>query len=163
MSLQDVSDATGLSTSFLSAVERGNSDIALSRLAKLAAVFGHDVGSLLGSSVRKSQPAFTRDSDRIAVDRGKGIEYEVIRVPGTPFELVQVTFSPFASFSEALAHEGVDIALVQDGELILVYDTVEYTLRAGDCVTWPAGYLHKLRNDKAEPARLLFIVTEALY
>src|SRR6478609_6292080 len=46
-SLRDVAERSGLSASFLGAVERGESDIALERLARLAAIFDHDVGSFL--------------------------------------------------------------------------------------------------------------------
>src|SRR5579883_1658123 len=50
LSLRQVADLSGLSVSFLRAVERGESDISLGRLARVARIFGHDVGSFLGYS-----------------------------------------------------------------------------------------------------------------
>src|ERR1700727_1378135 len=68
MSLKDVADRSGLSVSFLSAIERGQSDISLGRLNRLAEVFGHDIGSLLGYTAQRSTPQFLQDRDRVGGD-----------------------------------------------------------------------------------------------
>lgn len=163
MSLQDTADATGLSPSFLSALERGKSDIALKRLARLAHAFGHDVGSLLGYTARRAKPVFLGDSQRMRIDRGRGIDYEVIRLPGIDFELVAATFAPGASFGDELSHEGVDIVYVTAGELTLVYHGTEYKLPTGMCALYSGGYKHLFRNDTDKPASIVGVVTETIY
>ena len=57
LSIREVAEAAGLSSSFLGAVERGESDIAVGRLAQVAGVFGHDVASLLGYVACRSSSA----------------------------------------------------------------------------------------------------------
>ncbi len=163
MSLQDTADATGLSPSFLSALERGKSDIALKRLARLAHAFGHDVGSLLGYTARRAKPLFLDGSQRMPVHRGQGIDYEVIRLPGIEFELVAATFAPGTSFVDELSHEGVDIIYVTVGELTLVYNGTDYTLPTGMCALYSGGYKHLFRNDTDEPASMLGVATETIY
>ena len=163
MSLQEVADATGLSPSFLSAVERGRSDIALRRLARLAALYHHDVGSLLGYSARQARPQFVLGGDRLKVDRGDGIEYAVLRPPGVDFELIVATFAPGAQFRDAITHEGVDITYVSLGELVLVYNDEEYRLPAGECVVYSSAYPHRFRNDTDEPAQFVNVVTATVY
>jgi transcriptional regulator with XRE-family HTH domain len=162
-SLRDVARESGLSQSFLGAVERGESDIALERLAKLARVFDHDVGSFLGYSARRSTPTFIGEDERVVVDRGDGIDYEIIRLPGLGFELVQVTLAPHAGFSNELAHEGVDVTLVIDGTIVAVYHGVDYQLAAGTCVMWSGGYPHRFRNDSRRPARYVGFVTAEVF
>src|SRR5512142_1566096 len=127
-SLRDVAQRAGLSQSFLGAVERGESDIALERLARLASVFDHDVGSFLGYSSRKAQPRFLADDQRVRVDRGDGVDYEVIRVPGLGFEIVRVRLAPKATFAHEFAHEGVDVTLVTAGTVTARYNGVDYVL-----------------------------------
>lgn len=163
MSLQDTADATGLSPSFLSALERGKSDIALKRLARLAHAFGHDVGSLLGYTARRAKPVFLGDSQRMQIRRGRGIDYEVIRLPGIDFELVSATFAPGAAFVDELSHEGVDIVYVTGGELTLVYNGTDYTLPTGMCALYSGGYKHLYKNNTSEPATMLGVVTETIY
>ena len=50
-----------------------------------------------------------------------------------------------------------------DGELVLVFDGVDYPLETGDCVVWPSSHPHYLRNDSNTPARAIGIATETPY
>lgn len=162
-SLREVGERCGLSASFLGAVERGESDIALERLARLARVFDHDVGSFLGFSARQARPRFLDEGDRIIVDRGAGVSYEVIRVPGLGLELVRVALAPHAAFADEFAHEGVDVTLVTEGTVTATYDGVDHVLATGACVLWSGGYRHTFRNDADRPAAYVVVVTAMLY
>jgi len=163
MSLREVAEAVDLSPSFLSAVERGTSDIALGRLARLAEYFGHDIGSLLGYSARRGRVQLVRSQDRVTVDRGVGIRYEVLRIPETALEMILVEMQPRTHFREELTHEGVDILYVSRGTITAVVDGVDYAVRTGECAVWSAAYRHLLRNDGAEPATGVAMVTESFY
>jgi transcriptional regulator with XRE-family HTH domain len=163
LSLREVADAAELSPSFLSAVERGASDIALGRLARIAEYFGHDVGSLLGYSTRRGRVQIVRSHDRVLVDRGQGIRYEVLRIPETPLEMILLEMEPHTSFQDELTHEGVDILLVRQGTIIAAVDGEDHVINAGECAVWSAGYRHLLRNDGDEPASGVAMVTESFY
>ena len=56
-----------------------------------------------------------------------------------------------------------EFAIVLDGELILVEDDGETTLRAGDCAAWKAGEPvgHHLVNRSDAPARFLIVGSKA--
>jgi transcriptional regulator with XRE-family HTH domain len=163
MSLKDVASGSGLSVSFLSAVERGQSDISLGRLNRLAQVFNHDIGSLLGYTGRRSTPQFVGERDRLVVDRGEGIDYRVFRLPGLDFELISATFGPHTAFRDAITHEGLDIIYVLSGEIILEYRGDDYPMVTGDCTLYSGAYPHRFRNDSAKPAGWLSIVTGIVY
>lgn len=162
-SLREVAAASGVSVSFLSQVERGQSDIALGRLARIAHYFDHDVGSLLGYTARRAQPQFVRDDDRLTIDRGEGVRYEVLRLPGVAMEVILVEFEPRAAFRDTLTHEGIDIFLVTHGEIVLSVNGVDYSMRSGDCAVWSAAYKHRIRNDSAQPSGGIAMVTESVY
>jgi transcriptional regulator with XRE-family HTH domain len=163
LSLKDVASASGLSVSFLSAVERGRSDISVQRLARIAAVFNHDLGSLLGYGARRSIPQPIEATNRMTVDRGDGIDYEVIRIPGTGMELFVSTLAPESRFESSLTHPGFDIAYIVEGEIVLEFNGADYAFAEGDCVMWPGSYSHLVRNDASKPARLVAITTETVY
>jgi transcriptional regulator with XRE-family HTH domain len=162
-SLRDFAKLSGLSQSFLGAVEQGKSDIALERLARLARVFDHDVGSFLGYSTRRAEPTFLGGEERIKVDRGEGIDYEVIRLPGLGFELVRVRLAPRTAFKNEFAHEGVDVTLVVAGVVTATYNGVDYELPTGECVMWSGGYSHTFRNDARKPAEYIDVTTAMVY
>jgi transcriptional regulator with XRE-family HTH domain len=161
--LRDVARGTGLSSSFLSLVERGKCDISIRRLALIAHYFDHDLGTLLGYSGRLAKVQYVKRDERLSVDRGPGIDYRVIRVPGSDLEIITVRFQPHAGFADELTHAGFDAALVIEGEVIASVDGVEYPIREGDCATWSGAYPHRLHNDSDKPAAIVAIVSESVY
>lgn len=162
-SLARVAEACGLSTSFLSAVERGKSDISVTRLARVAAVFNHDLGSLLGFSAERTTPHLVNGDDHIRVDRGKGIFYEAFRIPGTAIELFVVRFSPRSSFEAAVIHAGLDVCFVVEGELVLEFGGSDYAVKEGSCITWPGSHPHRMHNRSSKAARIVAFSTETVY
>jgi transcriptional regulator with XRE-family HTH domain len=162
-SIRTVADAAGISPSFLGAVERGGSDISVGRLASLAAVFGHDVASLLGYSARQSRPHLIRPEERVQMSRGAGIDFTALRIPGTTLEMMVATLQPHSRFEDVVTHAGTDILFVAEGEMVLVVDDVDYVLKEGDCAVWPSSHAHTVRNDSNRPARAIGLATETVY
>jgi transcriptional regulator with XRE-family HTH domain len=163
MSLKELASRSGLSPSFLGAVERGDSDIAVQRLARVAAVFNHDVGSLLGYSVQQMAPKMVASGDRFRIDRGEGVSYEAIRIADAGFELFVASFEPHTRFAGAITHAGIDIVFVVDGEVVLEYSHGDHPLPTGACVSYPGSYPHALRNDSDRPARIVAVTTATVY
>jgi transcriptional regulator with XRE-family HTH domain len=155
VTLREVAEGSSLSVSFLKAVERGDSNISLGRLERLAAYFEIDLGALLGSTNRLSRPVFVRDEHRKLIKRGRGIHYESMRLPGLGIELDSMRLGAHAAFSREVSHEGIDVAHVVEGDVILVLDGAEYRMKAGDCCVFSAGFPHALRNDSATPALVI--------
>jgi transcriptional regulator with XRE-family HTH domain len=162
LSLRQVAESAQLSASFLGAVERGESDISVGRLALVADVLGHDVASLLGYSLRQSRPRFIRPDEQIRMRRGKGIELTAMRIPGTNLELLLATLAPHSK-DRPVTHAGLDILLVLEGNLVLRLDDTDYPMAAGECAVWPSSHQHAIRNDANQPARAIGLVTETVY
>jgi transcriptional regulator with XRE-family HTH domain len=163
LSLRDLAAQSGLSQSFLGAVERGRSDIAVGRLAQVAVVLGHDVASLLGYSLRQTTPVFVQPEEHVTVERGEGTELRAFRIPSTSLEFMVATFGPRAQFADAVTHAGIDVMYVAEGALVLVVDGVDYPLREGECAVWPASHAHTVRNDAGQSARAIGFTTETVY
>lgn len=163
VSLSEVGEATGLSSSFLSAVERGKSDIALGRLARIAEYFDHDVGSLLGYTERRARPLFVGDENRLQVARGAGVRYEVYRVPGTSIEVMVSELEPGARYDDDLTHEGVDIVLPVRGAVVAEIAGTNHVIRERQCAVWAGSYHHRLSNPFRQPATVVGVVTENVF
>lgn len=162
LSLRQVAEASRLSVSFIGSVERGESDIAVGRLAQIANVFGHDVASLLGYSMQQARPRFIGPDERVHVERGPGVHFVATRIPGTTLEVIMATFEPRSSF-DAVTHAGIDIMLVIEGELVLEYDGVDYALSESDVLVFPSSHSHAVRNDSHRRARAIGITTETIF
>ena len=159
ISVRDLAEHSGLSPSFIRAVERGDSDISLGRLARLANVFHHDLGSFLGFTSKLSRPTFITGTDRKAVNRGRGVQYEALHLPALDLDLVIVELEPEASFKDELSHEGIDVVYVTEGELVLIFNGTDYPMTAGDCCVFSAVYPHKLRNDSKRRGAAISVTT----
>lgn len=97
------------------------------------------------------------------MDRGAGVKFTALRIPGTTLEMMIAELQPRSRFDDVVSHAGTDILFVAEGELVLVVDDVDYALKAGDCAVWPSSHAHTVRNDADRPARAIGLATETVY
>lgn len=161
VSVRALAAASCISPSFLGAVERGESDIALGRLALVAQALDHDVASLLGYSLRQATPRSIEPARRGA--RGDGVEFSAFRIPSSQLELLVATLAPHSGFDDSITHAGIDVAYVAQGELVLVVDGIDYTVREGECVVWPSSHQHTMRNISDSTAIVVGFATEIVH
>lgn len=159
MTVRELADKSGLSASFIRAVERGDSDIAIGRLAKLASVFHYDLGSFLGFTAQLTRPTFVTAGDRKKVNRGKNVDYEVLHLPALDLDLVDLRLAPGAFFKNEMSHEGIDVVYVTKGQLVLEVNHVDYPMAEGECCVFAAGFPHKIRNDSKSSSAAISITT----
>ena len=162
-SLRDLAERSGLSQSFLGAVERGQSDIAVGRLSQVARVLGHDVASLLGYSLRRATPVVIKPDDHVRVARGTGVDFRTFEIPGSHLEFMVATFAPRSRFDDVVTHAGIDVMYVSQGSIVLVVDGVDYPVEAAECAVWASSHAHTVRNDGDAPAVALGFTTEAVH
>jgi transcriptional regulator with XRE-family HTH domain len=163
VTVRDLAKASGLSASFIRAVERGDSDISLGRLARLAQFFEYDLGSFLGYTTQLSRPNFVMQETRKKVNRGRGVDYEALHLPGIDLDFIMVNFAPHSKFKNELAHEGIDVIYVIEGNIVLVVDGADYPMETGDCCVFSAAYPHLVRNDSGRRATAVSLTTGRMY
>jgi transcriptional regulator with XRE-family HTH domain len=161
LSLADVADGTGISASFLSMVEKGQSDITVSRLMRLVHWFGVSVADLVQEPdpspvqvVRADQRRSVRLSDeRISIQMltpdGRHAMMPVINV-----------YEAGGGMADAARHDGEEFVHVLEGTVELtVGDDDPIVLRAGDSAYYRADVPHSFRNVGRGDARFLGITT----
>ena len=163
VTVRDLAKASGLSASFIRAVERGDSDISLGRLARLAQFFEYDLGSFLGYSAQLSRPNFVTSETRKKVNRGRGVDYEALHLPGIDLDFIMLKLEPHSRFKNELTHEGIDVVYVIEGSVVLVVDGVDYPMATGDCCAFSAAYPHLVRNDSTRRATAVSVTTGRMY
>lgn len=158
LSLAEVAEKTGLSTSFLSAVERGQSSISLGNLFKLADAFGTTVPGL-NPEYRRNQRSMLHPEDRPRFVAAHGlvlIEDLITRLGA--LEAQRIEIQPGGGSEEAYAHPGEEFIYVIAGQLVFWIDENEvYHLQTGDSLSFLSTQLHRWRNEGDTLTTVLWI------
>ncbi|HUA10886.1 MAG TPA: XRE family transcriptional regulator [Solirubrobacteraceae bacterium] len=169
LSLRELAERSGVSAPMLSQVERGTTSPTLTVAARIAAGLDLRLSQLLRldeqGAVTVTRPAARRRAGNAR--RGHRVEVLTAEEPGQRAELSRHTLAPGGSTGGAddpPMHEpgSRESALVERGSVVLYCDGAEYDLQAGDCVTFDADLPHRFKNNSAEEASLLAVVTAGL-
>jgi DNA-binding transcriptional MerR regulator/quercetin dioxygenase-like cupin family protein len=162
LSLREASERTGLSVSFLSAIERGVSGASIATLQRLAAAYGTTLQELFGSQADAGAARLVRARDRSALRLGNpSVRIEQLARGATHLEPQLFVLAPGATSDGAYAHDGEEFLYLLSGSLtVWVGEDETYRLREpGDALSFPSNLPHRWRNDAGEETRLLWINT----
>ena len=152
LSLAEVAEATDISTSFLSLVERGRSDITIGRLVRLVHFYDISIVDLIPSEGAKSPDLVRIEDRRLLHSPAEGIDVFLLG-PDTQRTMMPMLleFEPGAHLAEYGQHEGEEWVYVVEGRLSLEFEDSEPTqLEPGDGAYYVAKRPHLFRNADAK-------------
>jgi quercetin dioxygenase-like cupin family protein/DNA-binding Xre family transcriptional regulator len=163
LSLADVAEATGISASFLSLVEKEKSDITIGRLVRLIDFYGISISDILPGTTAGSFPQVVAPHERrLLHSPAEGIDVYLL-TPDTRRQMMplQVDFEPGARLAEPGRHAGEEWVIVVEGALLLELEGAEpRILGPGETAYYPAERPHLFANASAEkPLRLICVDT----
>ncbi|MGI5849927.1 MAG: cupin domain-containing protein [Christensenellales bacterium] len=159
MKIVDLAEATGLSSSLISQVERGAISPSIETLKNIGNVLGVSVGSLF----EESEPADSKldieeklaeispvvhEHQRKILSPGQGIKFYLLNpnMDG-PIEFIYNVYEPGSGTGEGLyQHPGHECGLILEGELEIQIADKKYTLKKGDSITFNSSQPHAKRN-----------------
>jgi len=172
MSLAQVAEQAGVSTSFVSQVERGVANPTLSTLKSLVEALGSSVGSLLEDDERADADGGGRggDSDITVLRAGKRRR---IVYPGSSIanellspslqrkmEIIWVEAAPGAgSGGHPHKHEGEECGIVISGEMSFKVGDTECVLGPRDAIYFSSHIPHQWENLGTEDVVAIWIIT----
>jgi XRE family transcriptional regulator, regulator of sulfur utilization len=163
LSLRDLSARCGVSAPMLSQVERGETSPTLQVAERIAAGLDLSLSQLL--RLDEAPPvAFVRQGSARRLERGgHAWEHLTPELPGQRAAVARHRLEPGAATGDDPLHEpgSREFALVEQGPLTLHLDGVEYTLVAGDAVTFDADLPHRFHAGEA-PAVFLSVLVAGL-
>jgi transcriptional regulator with XRE-family HTH domain len=168
MSLSQLAEQAGVSTSFVSQVERGIANPTLSSLKSLVGALNFSVGALLESSI---PPPGSSGEDEIAVLRAG--ERRRIVYPGTQIanellspnlqkkmEIIWVEAAPGqGSGGHPHVHEGEEAGVVIAGAMKFDFSGQEYVLNARDAIYFPSTRPHSWESVGDEDLVAIWVIT----
>lgn len=154
LSLSQVAQQVGMSASFIGLVERGQTDVSLSRFSRLTEFYGVQPSELmLELNGQFREPEFGSMHGGKPIDRGEGVDYRVIREEHP--QLILAALAPDSRFADMRAHRGEDHWLVLEGSVTLLYGGRSYDLEQAATVRFSGSLPHGFANPNPEPALLL--------
>jgi transcriptional regulator with XRE-family HTH domain len=161
LSLADVAEGTGISASFLSMVEKGQSDITVSRLMRLVRWFGVSIADLVQAPDPATVQVVRRDQRRSLRLVDEGIAIEMLTTDGAHRMMPVVNvYSEGGAMAEPARHEGEEFVLVVDGKVELtVGDGDPIELGPGDSAHYRSDLPHSFRNVGRGEARFIGVTT----
>jgi len=155
LSIKEAAAQAGISASFLSLVERGQSDLAMNRLLRLLQIYDASVVELVTPSQPRS--AVVRRGEEVRVtSAGEQIDaYLLVADTDRPLVPMIWVYEPGAAMKEQASLPTDHFSHVIAGSVTIETDDGDHALAAGDTIYLRAGRRFRIRNDGTEPARIL--------
>jgi transcriptional regulator with XRE-family HTH domain len=165
LTLREIADRSGLSESFVSQLERGQTGATVQSLQRIADALGIEVSDLF-SPDGAHRPRVIRRDDRQAVAWGK-LARKTLLTP-KPFEFLEVVaaeFEPGGSTGDVPYTHGdsEELFLVVAGTVELDLDGDVVTLEAGDCAHYRSSTPHRVANVGPRRAEVLYMISPPSY
>ncbi|MCC2274529.1 XRE family transcriptional regulator [Streptomyces sp. ET3-23] len=154
--LERLAEATGLSRSYLSNVERNVNSPTINTLRTIVDALGITLSRLFHEIDRRERRVVTRPDQRVELTRAgvDGVTYTLLNpASGGRLELMMLEVAPGASSGDRPhTHVGEEAGVLLSGELDYWVDGVHHRLRPGDTVSFPSTTPHRYHNPGTEPA-----------
>ena len=163
--LDGLSERCGLSSSFLSQVERGLSTLSIVSLSAICTALDLPIETLFSSSAPLDQrvPRVTAADRQLLIRIGDSpVSYRYLsgQLPSSPIAELLIAEFPAGCDQRGSAHEGQEMGYVLEGALELRIGEEEYRLSVGDSYRIDASEPHDYRTSAGLGARVLMAVTQ---
>lgn len=154
LSVRRAAELAGLSRSFVAMVEKGASEIAVSRLIRLANVYNIGISDLLDGPAALAAEFMPGHATRVFPGDGEAVTIRYLSSPSWEVQPFLVDLAPSGTL-EDLRHPGDEFIHCLSGMPTVVVDGSAHLMHPGDTVTLPSRATHSYINSADIPARLI--------
>lgn len=163
--LSELASRLERSVGWLSQVERGVSEPALSDIRIIAALFDLPVSFFFSQAADNDEAAYVvRGNGRRAMsDEGAGLVESLLSPDlGGAFEIIHSQFAPGARCPEPFVRKTEEAGYVIEGSLTLLIDGERFVLDAGDSFRF-SGERISWSNEGDVPAKVIWVIAPPVY
>jgi len=162
LTIEALADATGLTKSFLSKLERDATSASVASLLRVCDALGLRPGTLFDPPTT----SLVRGDEAPEVNYGGAGVEDALLTPGSEGKIMVVRsdIQPGGTSGDELytMDADIEVAHVLTGQLELTFGTATHLLLAGDTLTYDPREPHSWRNPSDDvPARVLWLLTPA--
>ncbi|MEO1678677.1 MAG: XRE family transcriptional regulator [Pseudomonadota bacterium] len=163
MTLQALSDASGVSVGYISQIERDHVTPTLGTLAALAQSLGTGLDYFVAMPKLSDSLVRREDRRRFSLD-GVTQQYEQLGVEQPNHDLSAfMIYVPDGYSSETVSHEGEEFIHVLQGGVDVTLDGESLSLRTGDSLHFRGNRRHSWENRSGSTTQLLWVGRLSLY
>jgi len=160
LTLREVAHRAGISPSFLSTFERGQTGISVARLQRLMSACGTNMVDLFADPDRdRRKLVLPHERPSLPLD-DNSVLIQDLAVGPRQMEIQLWTLQPGAGNDTPYTHQGEEAMYLLSGALEVHLNEVEsYTLTPGACLYFSSSEPHRWRNNGPDPAIVLWVNT----
>jgi transcriptional regulator with XRE-family HTH domain len=161
LSLDKVADITGVSKSMLGQIERGESNPTINTIWRIATGLKVSFTALINLPQPDAMIVHTADVEPLVADNGRYKVYPVFPYEeGRHFEMYIVEIDPDGYYDSLDAHseKTQEFITVMAGELTILTNQQEYTVRQGDSIRFRADKPHAYHNPGEQLTRCCMVI-----
>jgi transcriptional regulator with XRE-family HTH domain len=165
LTLERLSELSGLSVGIVSQIERGKGNPSFTTLAQLAHGLDIPVGRLLHVTEQDRSPVVRRGERRRLDGHGLGYDdggkYELLTPDFTgALEVVWVEHEPgYDTSATPYRHNGEEFGVVIEGRVVVTVDGVSHDLGPGDSIRYDSSVPHWYSNPGPDTCRAVWVIT----
>jgi transcriptional regulator with XRE-family HTH domain len=158
LTLQELANVSGLSTSMLSLVERGRASPSIGSLIVIASALGVTMSDLLVNGADSEEKIVVRASEARKVETAQHVVRRLLREDRSRGVSVAVNeYAPHTGSAEhPISHDGFEYGFVLQGVLTVEVDGTKHVLRQGDLIAYSSRRKHKIWNHGKTNVRTLW-------
>lgn len=164
MTLKELSEKSGLSISFLSQVERGNSSLAITSLQKIADVFNVSMSSFFESTVSNSFFTPVEGRKSFQIERSNSVFARLGGdFSGKVLEPIHIILAPRQEKDVVFNHPGEEFYYILKGSVLMTVGEKEYEMNEGDTIHFPSMLDHTWSNPTEESVHMIAVLTPIIF
>ena len=159
MTLQSVSDVSGLSPSMLSLVERGRASPSVGSVVVIASALGVTMSELVANEPTPEERLVVRSTDAKAVETAQHVIRRVMREDksrGLSIAVNEYAPGP-GNADQSVTHDGFEYGFILEGQLTVSVEGTSYVLDAGDLISYSSRRPHRIWNYSNARVRTLWL------
>lgn len=164
ITLKDMSKHTGLSVSFISQVERGESSLTVTSLKKIADALEISMKDLFEM---EDNDSYMRNKENQTLWNLENSFTSHIRLSGKfdnrKLEAIVLKLEPNSIDMTPFSHEGEEFYYVLKGKALFVIEDKEFIVKQGETIHYPSTVSHTVKNPFDEELELLSVVTPTIF
>jgi transcriptional regulator with XRE-family HTH domain len=163
LSVEEIAETCGITPEAYQKMERGESELHVSNLQKIAKKYGISLDELMfGEEPHMSSYFITRKGKGQSVERRKAYHYESLASgfrgrKADPF-IVRVEPKPDGTPLEKNSHANQEFNMVLEGSMELFIGEKRLTLNEGDSIYFDSTQPHCMRALNGQPVKFLAII-----